>query len=92
MMVLGMCAVDTPLFVGKKFRIFTETNKIWKRRSIGILLKGILCLTHLALYLTTLIWRSISGTCSFVLVRFMLVPPGMCSMIIACGGEKSPSV
>ena len=52
------------------------------------MLKGGLCMMHIDLSLTTLILRSIYGTCLLALVRFMVGPLVMCYGIIACNGEN----
>ena len=91
-MVLGLYTFDTLPFLGKCFITFTEKNTIRASRSVGILLKGRLCLTHLALYYTTLIRRYIYEKYPLALVRFMVGPTGMCYMIIEFRGANYASM
>ena len=87
--VLGLRMVETPALTGKYFSILKTMKTIKMARILGILLKGRLCLTAIVISLTNIIRRSISGTCSFALVRLILGPHVRCSYIIARSGKNS---
>ena len=90
MSILGLVVVDIPDFVGKCVNICTAVNTICITINFGIFVKGKPCLMDLALSFTTRMQRSISGTCSLAVARFILGPPGI-ALIIDCRGANSPS-
>ena len=77
MIVFGLTVSKIPPFGGKWFNSFTAMNTMCIVISFGIRLKGRLCRSDRDLSLTTLIRRSISGTCSLALVRLTRGPPVM---------------
>jgi hypothetical protein len=80
MMVFGLKVSETPPFVGKKFSSLTAWNTIWIVRSFRSRWNGRLCRVTRHRSFTTLIRRSISGTCSLLLAKFTMGPPGMDSI------------
>ena len=89
-MVLGLKVSEIPPFGGKKFNILTTLNIMCIVTSFGSLANGHPWRAALPLSLTTLMRRSISGTCSLLLVRLTTGPLGNDS-IKGFNGSNSPS-
>ena len=73
---------DIPPFAGNKFSTLTEFRTMWVVRSFWILWNGRPRQVDLHRSFTTLIFRSISGTCSFYTARFTSWTPGRYSIKI----------
>ena len=83
---LGLIFVKIPAVVGKYPKSFTLFITILTVKITGNLMKGRLCLVALYLSFTTRILRSISGTCSLVLVKLTISPVNI-SAISSRNGE-----
>ena len=89
-MVFGIKVLEIPPYVGKKFSIFAVWNTMCIVNSLGIRWNRSPCRSSQHLSFTTLVFRSISGTCSLALSRLIMGPPGS-DTIRAWSGANSPS-